>query len=301
MKLSDNTIGALLMMASMAAYTLNDTLMKSLSGHVPLFQVIFLRGCLTSTAVAVIAWRMGAFSKRVSPKDARAIFLRVLGEVAGTYFFLTALYHMPLANVTSILQALPLAITLSAALVFREKIGIQRLGAILVGFVGVMLIVRPGADGFNSYALYGLAAVGCLTLRDLATRSLSRETSSMLVTFATSVAVMSAFGLGHVVSGDWVPLGRSDWLTIGGAATLIVGGYLSSIMVVRVGDIGFTAPFRYTAILWALLLGWLVFGDWPMPIVLVGAGIVVASGLFTLYREARLGRKRRPVPVLRPR
>jgi drug/metabolite transporter (DMT)-like permease len=300
MKLSENTIGALLMMASMAAYTLNDTLMKSLSGHVPLFQVIFLRGCLTSAAVAVIAWRMGAFTKRVSRRDTGAIFLRVLGEVGGTYFFLTALYHMPLANVTSLLQALPLAITLTAALVFRERIGLPRLGAITVGFIGVMLIVRPGAEGFNVYALYWLAAVGCLTLRDLATRSLSRQTSSMLVTFATSITVMTVFGLG-ALGGEWVPLGRADWLTICGAATLIVGGYLTSIMVVRVGDIGFTAPFRYTAILWALLLGWLAFGDWPAPIVLVGAGIVVASGLFTLYREARLGRKRRPVPVLRSR
>ncbi|PVA11222.1 EamA family transporter [Pelagivirga sediminicola] len=300
MRLSENTIGALLMMASMAAYTLNDTLMKSLSGHVPLFQVIFLRGCLTSAAVAVIAWRMGAFSKRVSRRDTGAIALRVLGEVAGTYFFLTALYHMPLANVTSILQALPLAITLTAALVFREKIGLPRLGAITVGFIGVMLIVRPGAEGFNLYALYGLAAVGCLTVRDLATRSLSRETSSMLVTFATSVTVMAAFGLAQL-GGEWAPLDRTDIAKIGGAAALIVAGYLTSIMVVRVGDIGFTAPFRYTAILWALVLGWLAFGDWPAPIVLVGAGIVVASGLFTLYREARLGRKRRPVPVLRPR
>ncbi len=300
MNLSENTIGALLMIASMAAYTLNDTLMKSLSGHVPLFQVIFLRGCLTSAAVAMIAWHMGAFSKRVSRRDTGAIVLRVVGEVAGTYFFLTALYHMPLANVTSILQALPLAITLTAALVFGEKIGPPRLGAITVGFFGVMLIVRPGAEGFNVYALYGLASVVCLTLRDLATRSLSSETSSMLVTFVTSVSVMAVFGLG-ALGGEWAPLGRADWLTIGSAATLIVGGYLTSIMVVRVGEIGFTAPFRYTAILWALLLGWLVFGDWPAPIVLIGAGIVVASGLFTLYREARLGRKRRPVPVLRAR
>ncbi|MDO5757635.1 MAG: DMT family transporter [Rhodobacterales bacterium] len=300
MKLSENTIGALLMMVSMAAYTLNDTLMKSLAGHVPLFQVIFLRGCLTSVAVAVMAWRMGAFSRRVSRRDTGAIALRVLGEVAGTYFYLTALFHIPLANVTSLLQALPLAITLAAALVFREKIGLPRLSAILVGFAGVMLIVRPGSEGFNIYALYGLAAVGCLTLRDLATRSLSRETPSMLVTFATSIAVMSVFGMG-ALGGEWVPLGRSDWMTIGGAATMIVAGYLTSIMVVRVGDIGFTAPFRYTAILWALLLGWLAFGDWPAPIVLTGAGVVVASGLFTLYREARLGRRRRPVPVLRAR
>jgi len=300
MKFSDNTIGAFLMMASMAAYTMNDALMKTLAGTVPLFQVIFLRGCLTTVAVAVIAWRMGAFSSRVSRRDSGAIALRVVGEVAGTYFFLTALYHMPLANVTAILQSLPLALTLAAALVLGEPVGLKRILAVLAGFVGILMIVRPGTEGFNVYALYGLAAVACISVRDLATRRLSRETSSMLVTFATSATVMTVFGLASL-TGDWAPLSSGDGLIIVGASVLIVAGYLTSIMVVRVGEISFTAPFRYTAILWALALGWLVFGDWPKPIVLVGAGIVVASGVFTLYREARLGRQKRPVPVLRPR
>jgi len=300
MKFSDNTIGAFLMMASMAAYTMNDALMKTLAGTVPLFQVIFLRGCLTTVAVAVIAWRMGAFSSRVSRRDSGAIALRVVGEVAGTYFFLTALYHMPLANVTAILQSLPLALTLAAALVLGEPVGWKRILAVLAGFVGILMIVRPGTEGFNVYALYGLAAVACISVRDLATRRLSRETSSMLVTFATSATVMTVFGLASL-TGDWAPLSSGDGLIIVGASVLIVAGYLTSIMVVRVGEISFTAPFRYTAILWALALGWLVFGDWPKPIVLVGAGIVVASGVFTLYREARLGRQKRPVPVLRPR
>ena len=300
MKFSENTIGAMLMMASMAAYTVNDALMKSLSGEVPLFQVIFLRGCITTLAVAVIAWRMGAFSKRVSRQDTGAICLRVLGEIAGTYFFLTALYHMPMANVTAILQSLPLAITLAAAFVLRESVGWRRMAAVIVGFTGILLIVRPGAEGFSIYALYGLAAVLCLTVRDLATRKLSRDTSSMLVTFATSVSVMSVFGLASL-GGEWVALNSAQWQTIFATSILIIAGYLTSIMVVRVGDISFTAPFRYTAILWALALGWFMFGDWPAPIVLLGAGIVVASGIFTLYREARLGRRKRPVPVLRPR
>jgi len=290
----------MLMMASMAAYTVNDALMKSLSGEVPLFQVIFLRGCITTLAVAVIAWRMGAFSKRVSRRDTGAICLRVLGEIAGTYFFLTALYHMPMANVTAILQSLPLAITLAAAFVLRESVGWRRMAAVIVGFTGILLIVRPGAEGFSIYALYGLAAVLCLTVRDLATRKLSRDTSSMLVTFATSVSVMSVFGLASL-GGEWAALNSAQWQTIFATSILIIAGYLTSIMVVRVGDISFTAPFRYTAILWALALGWFMFGDWPAPIVLLGAGIVVASGIFTLYREARLGRRKRPVPVLRPR
>ncbi|WP_138934566.1 DMT family transporter [Roseovarius arcticus] len=300
MKFSENTIGAMLMIASMAAYTVNDALLKSLSGAVPLFQVIFLRGCITTLAVAIIAWRVGAFSKRVSRQDTGAICLRVLGEIFGTYFFLTALYHMPLANVTAILQSLPLAITLAAAFVLRESVGWRRMGAVLAGFIGILLIVRPGAEGFDIYALYGLAAVLCITLRDLATRKLSRDTSSMLVTFVTSFSVMSVFGLASL-GGEWETLNGAHWWTIFAASILIIAGYLTSIAVVRVGDISFTAPFRYTAILWALALGWFVFGDWPAPIVLLGAGIVVASGVFTLYREALLGRRKRPVHVLRPR
>ncbi|MEX1234906.1 MAG: DMT family transporter [Roseovarius sp.] len=300
MKLSDNMTGAALMVASMAAYTVNDALLKSLSGQIPLFQVIFLRGCLTTAAVAVIAWRMGAFSKRVSRRDSGAIFLRVLGEVAGTYFFLTALFNMPLANVTAILQSVPLAITLFAVLVLREPVGWRRIAAVLAGFVGVLMIVRPGTDGFNLFAIYALASVLCLTLRDLATRALSRETSSMLVTFVTSVSVTVVFGLA-AAGGEWAAPSGVHWLTLAGAAALIVAGYLTSITVMRVGEVSFTAPFRYTALLWALVLGWLVFGDWPSPIVLVGAGIVIASGIFTLVREARLGRRKRPVHVLRPR
>jgi len=119
----------------------------------------------------------------------------MVGEIGAAYFFLTALFNMPIANVTAILQALPLTITLAAALFFGDPIGWRRMSAILVGFVGVMLIVRPGAADFTIYSLYVLAAVGFVTLRDLATRRLSKETPSMLVTFITSTSIMVFFGV----------------------------------------------------------------------------------------------------------
>ncbi|KZY37398.1 hypothetical protein A3731_14940 [Roseovarius sp. HI0049] len=289
---SDNLTGALLMMASMAAFTLNDTMMKLLAGEIPLFQVLFLRGVLTTLAVAGIAWWMGALKARVSKRDRWVIFWRTVGETGAAYFFLTALFNMPLANVTAILSALPLTLTLAAALFLREPVGWKRLAAIVVGFAGVMLIVRPGASDFNLYSLYALTAVGFVTLRDLSTRRLSKETPSMLVTLITSAAIMAFFGLGSL-AGEWVPMdGRALGLT-GGAAFMIIGGYLFSIMVMRVGEIGFTAPFRYTGLIWALVLGWLVFGDWPETITLIGAAIVAGSGLFTLYRESRLARAER--------
>lgn len=287
---SDNLTGALLMMASMAAFTLNDTMMKAMAGQVPLFQLLFLRGVITTLAVAAIAWRMGALRARVSRRDRGIILWRTVAEIGAAYFFLTALFNMPIANVTAILQALPLTITLAAALFLREPVGWKRLAAIVVGFAGVMLIVRPGAADFNFHSLYALIAVGFVTLRDLSTRRLSRETPSMLVTLITSAAIMVVFGLASL-AGAWAPMGPREIGLTAGAGLMIIGGYLFSIMVMRVGEIGFTAPFRYTGLIWALALGWLAFGEWPEPITLLGAGIVAGSGLFTLYRESRLARK----------
>ena len=286
---SDNLTGAVLMMASMASFVLNDTLMKLMAGEIPLFQLLFLRGVLTTIAVAVIAWRMGALAARPARGDWRLIFWRTVAEIGAAYFFLTALFNMPIANVTAILQALPLTITLAAALFLNEPVGWRRLLAILVGFAGVMLIVRPGAADFTIYSLYGLAAVGCVTVRDLTTRRLSSETPSMFVTLITSAAIMVVFGLASAAA-PWTPMDARALGLTAGAAVMIIGGYLFSIMVMRVGEISFVAPFRYTGLIWALLLGWIAFGEWPDAITFLGAGIVVGSGLFTLYRESRLSR-----------
>lgn len=288
--LTDNTRGALLMMASMAAFTLNDTFVKAVSGEVPLFQLLFLRGILTTVFTGVLAWRLGAFRGRIPAQDRWLVMLRLVAEIGAAYFFLTALFNMPLANVTSILQSLPLVVTLTAALLFKEPLGWRRMTAILIGFAGVLLIVRPGSEGFNTYSIYALIAVAFVTMRDLCTRRLSRETPSMLVTFLTSGAVMVFFGLGGLGQ-EWEPLGNREALLILGAAVMVLGGYLFSIMVMRVGDISFVSPFRYTGLIWALLLGWFVFGDWPHPLTLIGAGVVVASGIFMLYRERQLAQK----------
>jgi S-adenosylmethionine uptake transporter len=289
---SDNLTGALLMMGSMAAFTFNDAMVKGLSGQVPLFQVMFLRGVLTTVLVAGIAWWMGALARRLPREDLWPVFWRMVGEIGSAFFFLSALFNMPLANISAIMQALPLTITLAAAVFFRDPVGWKRMAAILAGFVGVMLIVRPGTEGFNIYSVYGLAAVAFVTLRDLATRKLSRDVPSMLVTLITSCAIMIFFGLASLTD-TWVPMDVRATALITGAAVMVIGGYLCSIMVMRVGEISFIAPFRYTSLLWALILGWVVFGDWPQTITLVGASIVVASGLFTLYREAQVSRRAR--------
>ena len=284
--LKDNLLAASFMTASMAAFTFNDTLMKMMAGDVPRYQLLFLRGLMTSTIVAVIAWRMGAFAVRLTPKDRARVLLRSLTDTAAAFFFLTALFNMPLANVTAILQALPLTITLAAWAIMGEPVGWRRFLAIAVGLLGVMLIIRPGAEDFTVYSLYAMAAVACVTARDLITRTMSPDVPSMLAVFVNSAMIMIVFGI-LTIPGDWVAMTPRTWGLTSGAAILIIGAYLFSILVMRVGDISFVAPFRYTGLLWALILGYLVFGDWPAPLTLLGAGIVVASGLFMLYRETR--------------
>lgn len=297
---SENLTGALLMMGSMAAFTINDTMMKATSGEVPLFQLLFLRGVLTTVLVAMIAARMGALRARPTRRDWGLIGWRAVAETGAAYFFLTALFHMPLANVTAILQMMPLTITLAARIFLREPVGWRRLLAIAVGFFGVMLIVRPGAADFNSYSIYALVAVGFATLRDLVTRQMSPATPSMLVTLVTSAVVMVAFGLAGL-GGEWVTMtGREIGLTAG-AGLMIIGGYLFAIMVMRVGEISVVAPFRYTGLIWALVLGWSIFGDWPDTLTLIGAAIIAGSGLFTFWRESRLARAARIVQTKRVR
>ncbi|MFT7595466.1 MAG: drug/metabolite transporter (DMT)-like permease [Paracoccaceae bacterium] len=279
-----NTTGALLMMGSMVAFTLNDTCIKATGGALPLFQLLTLRGLLTSVLIYLLARRMGALTFRLSRHDWALVSIRSLSEIGMTYFFLTALMNMPLANVTAVLQVLPLTVTLGAVLVFREQVGWRRMSAIAVGFGGMLLIVRPGPDGFDIYALYALAAVACVTVRDLTTRRMSSNIPSLTVTFISATAIL-VFSAVASVTTIWAPVDARLAGLVVASSVFVMVGYVLSVAVMRVGDVSFVAPFRYTGLLWALMLGWLVFGDWPDQLTLLGATIVVATGLFTLYRE----------------
>jgi len=288
--ISDNIRGALLMMGSMAAFTLNDACMKALGGELPLAQAIFLRGVGTTVLMYFLALGMGGLKLRLPPGQWTLIALRTLTEIGAAYFFLAALFNMPIANASAIMQVLPLSITLAGALFLREAVGWRRLIAILIGFAGVLLIVRPGFTGFTVYSLYALAAVVLVTGRDLLARGLSSEVPTMTVAFVNAIAVMVVFGVASLFS-DWAPIsGRAIW-QLAGASVLIIGGYVFSVSAMRVGEIAVIAPFRYTSLLTALVLGFAVFGEWPDLITLLGSAIVVATGVYTFYRERRLSRE----------
>lgn len=278
------------MMVSMAAFTFNDAAIKSLDGSLPIAQTIFLRGLASSVLMVLVASRIGALRVNFPRRDWGRIALRGIADLIATFLFLGALFQMPLANLMAIMQAVPLAVALAAAVVYAEPLGWRRMLAIAVGFGGVLLIVRPGAEGFNIYALWGIATVLFVTVRDLAARRLTPGTPSITVALASSILITVTAGV-LAFSEGWQPVSAGEAGRVSLAAVFILIGYLASVAVMRVGDIGYVAPFRYTGLIWALILGWLLFGDWPDSVTLVGAGIVVATGLFTLYRERMLARR----------
>jgi len=288
---SDNLRGILLMCASMAAFTINDTFMKSVTQTQPLFQTIGLRGLIAVLGLTILAFVTGAFGFRPNRRDAGLILLRSLADVAATIFFLEALLRMPLANLSAILQALPLLITLGAALVYGDKIGWRRMTAILVGLIGVLIIIRPGTEGFDRWALLGLASVACVVVRDLSVRPLQGHIPSTLVALGAAVAVTLMGWTGTAFQGWQTPTAWEAARVLGAGLFLIVG-YLTSVAAMRHGDIGIVAPFRYTSLLWAIALGFFAFGNLPDFWTLIGAGIVIAAGLFTLWRERQLRRRK---------
>jgi drug/metabolite transporter (DMT)-like permease len=275
------------MTGGMCAFTVNDAFMKSLSGDIPLFQAVLLRGIVAIICLTIMCRVMDQLHFNLPRRDWGLILLRTLGEVGGTYFFLTALFHMPIANVSAILQALPLAVSLAATLFLGEALGWRRFAAIAIGFVGVVLIIQPGGADFSSYSIYALIAVACITLRDLAVRRMSVQVPVVFVALIAAIGVTALGAIGSLFI-TWQPMSATSAMQIGGATICLIFGYIFSVSAMRSGEISFVAPFRYTSLLVALILGMAVFNEWPNVLTVLGASIVAATGLFTLWRERRL-------------
>jgi len=272
------------MAIAMAGFTMNDSITKAVSSEMNFGQVMLVRGLFAIVLIGLLAFHQRAL-RPLRTLLVRPVALRVIGEVVGTVSFLAAIVHLPLANTTAIFQALPLVITLGAALLFGEPVGWRRWLAITAGFIGVLVIVRPGAEGFSQFSLLALVSVVFCAARDLATRQIPAQIPSLFITLLTT-AVVTATGAAILFPlGGWTPPSGRALALLALAAVLLLIGYQCVIMALRTGDISAVAPFRYSALLWAMLLGDLVFGDRPDAMMLTGASIIVLSGLYAFYRE----------------
>jgi drug/metabolite transporter (DMT)-like permease len=286
----DNLRGAALMSLSMVGFGLNDAVMKFVTQEMPLYQAIFLRGLAVMAAIALLAYRSGGLRLRLPRPERIPMALRVLGELGSTLLFLNALQRMAIGDLSAVMQSLPLVIMLGAALIFGESLGWRRTGAVVIGLLGVMIILRPGSGAFGIWSLVALGAMILIALRDLATRGFSRADSSETIAFYAAVAV-SAFGLVASLFQGWVMPGPSQigLLLMGGGFLTI--GYVSAVSAMRMGEISYIAPFRYVSLLVAIVAGLVIFGEWPDLWTWTGSALVVGAGVYTIWREAQLGRR----------
>jgi drug/metabolite transporter (DMT)-like permease len=289
--MTDNLRGILAVLVSSVAFIFNDVCVKLVSDELPSGEIIIVRGVLATAMLAAGVVAMGAV-RPLSLLFAPMMLLRLASAAGATVFIVLSLRYLPLATVITVLQVTPLAVTAGAAIIFRERVGLSRWLAALTGFLGVVLIVRPGA-GFGAAGYLALATLLFTTTRDLSTKGLQHHIPASFVAAGSAAAITLAGILVAPFDTAWLmPSARAWGLMILSAACLFVAN-TAMIMALRAGEMSVIAPFRYVMVPLALLLGFWLWGDIPDGIASLGIGLVLAAGLYTLHRE-RAGLTRRP-------
>lgn len=281
------------MVLGMLGFAAEDMFLKLASAGLPVGQILILLGFAGAALFAILAWSRGEtpFS---SGFFRPSVLVRNLSEMIGSVGFVTALALIPLATVTTILQAAPLIVTMGAALVLGEVVGWRRWTAILIGFSGVVLVIRPGLDGFDPHTAWAVLGVVALSIRDLASRKVPRSVSSLQLAtwgfFAVGLAGLPMLG---ITGGAKMPsLLETTYLL----AALAVGGggYWALTEATRLGEVAVIAPFRYSRLVFSTLVGLLVFAEVPDVYTLLGGGIIISTGLTRSCGSAGAASRRRP-------
>lgn len=283
-----NRKGIIAMSLAMGLFIANDALVKYVSASLPAAQLIFIRGLFATTLLLVAAMAMGALRPdALARADAwrqltqRPVLARAALDAFATMAYLTSLFHLPIGNASAINMASPMFIALYAAIAWREQVSAGRWLAIAGGFGGVLLIVQPTADGFNAWSLMCLFATLLHTARDLITRRIALTVPSILITLTTSSAVVLLTGPWSLLQG-WEPVNTMQLGLLAGASVFLSAAYYMVIVGMRSGELSLVAPFRYTALVYALALGWIVWGDVPDALAWSGIILMVGAGLFML-------------------
>lgn len=287
-----NRRGVLAMSAGMACFVTNDSLVKYVGQSLPGPELIFIRGLFATLLLLVACHAMGA-TRQAGALLQRRVLVRAGFDAFATMTYLTSLFHLPLANATAINMATPLFIVLFAVIAFAEKVGPRRWMAVAAGFAGVLLVVQPSAEGFNAYSVLCLAGTLLHAARDLSTRTIDRSVPSVLLTLSTASAVTLLAGAWTALSGGWQPVSGGQLALLAAASVFLSGGYFLLTVAMRSGEMSLVAPFRYTGLLFALGLGFAVWGDVPNLLAGLGITLLVGAGLVVLHG----GPSARPLPA----
>jgi drug/metabolite transporter (DMT)-like permease len=297
---NDNLRAAAILTLGMLVFAVEDAFIKVLASALPFAEVLAMIGVAGALVFGgLLHLKGGRFWTRdlLHP----AVVLRSASEAISSVAIVLALGLTELSATSAIMQAVPLFITLGAAAWLGEPVGWRRATAILVGFVGVLMILRPGLAGFQPASLWALVAAVGLAARDVATRRVPAAMSSLQL----SAAAFGAILLGALLMGLF--LGEAPVLPdatqaalVLGCVTLTVIGYALLVTATRIGEASALTPVRYARLVFALILAVIVFGERLDALTIAGSAIIVGSGCYTLWREARLSRRTPVSGPIRP-
>ena len=277
--------GMLCLMVGGALMTASDSVLKWLTSGYPVGQIMFLRGLFGLIPILIFVQQAGGIDTLVT-RNYRDHILRSGLMVGGTFLYVTGLRFLPLADVISIAFAGPLFITALASPMLGERVGWRRWIVVLIGFTGILIIFRPGGAVFQWAALFPLAACCTGALRDILTRKMSVSETSMSLLFYSTIAIALG-GLVTAPFSSWQPVIIRDWLFFVLTGLLTGGAHFLMVEAFRLCEAALVAPFKYTSVLWAILFGYFIFKEVPELSTLVGASIVISSGIYIIYREGK--------------
>lgn len=278
----------LYMVITTACFVVGDTCIKLIGTTLPLAQVICLIGLVSSLFLLIVCGQQGIL-KDVPLLFTRTVLLRSLFDTMGSFMFVSALMHMPLANLSSVMQSVPLVVVAVGVIFLGEKAGLSRIAAVIAGFVGVLLIVKPSPQTITIYEFFAVGAVIVVAFRDLVTKRIPAHVPLLVIALANAIFIsLSGFGVGLVQGFKSVEVWQ--WALLLGAGLFVTISYFFIVATVRLGDLSATAPFRYSEVVFAIIAGIVVFGEYPDAISYVGMALVIGAGLFAAHREAAQAR-----------
>lgn len=293
----ENIRAILLLTFATACFAVQDMYIKFVVAEVSAGQAIFMLGLAGAVFFAGMALVQRA-PLLPRARSARLLYLRTTLEGFASIFLVTGLALVPLASFTAITQAMPLVMTLGAALFLGETVGWRRWLAIALGFVGVLIIIRPGSTSFDPVMLLPIGVVVIMSARDLVSRRLPQTLTSSVVAFQGFAALVCSGPILMAFKGDHLQaLSVSGMFSALAMILLGIVGYYALILATRVGDVASVAPFRYSRLVFSLIIAVTVFDERPDTATLLGAALIIGTGLYSYLRERRAARRLRQVAV----
>jgi drug/metabolite transporter (DMT)-like permease len=281
-----NLRGSLFMTAAMAGFAVEDMFLKAAAKHMPVGEVITLFGLGGTIAFILLTLRRGETPFPAALRS-RPLLVRSCFEITGRLFYSLAIALTPLSVASAILQATPLVVVAGAAIIFGETVGWRRWAAIVTGFAGVLIIIRPGLEGFDALSILTVIGLIGFAGRDLATRAAPPALSNMQLGVVGFAMLTIAGAIILTVNGDYRTPDATGLLLTLCATSVGVFAYSALTSAMRTGEVSAVTPFRYTRLLFALILGVAVFHERPDQWTLIGSAIVVASGIYILTRRGK--------------